>query len=192
MPDTIATAASTVARKRRVLRWVLLVGFVVAAMVVLGRYVFRRLEGEMQRSFDEMRVRSVTELAARVVAFRDTTGRCPLGHMTDGKTLTVLLTHEPPREWPSNAPRIVSPELLADELAMVEGDGVVLPSDPQMATYDFWPAIQYETNGDGFTVGVSLYHPHPQAENRGPYWQKLDLVGSCAPGSGLAQSRTGR
>lgn len=192
MLESDANNGESLAKKRPVLRWVLLAVVVLLLVAVLGKILFRQVEGKMQRDFDSARIRSVTDLAARIVTFRDEIGRCPLGHLADEETVTVLLTHVEPRGWPEGAPQILPPEALIEDLKAVEGEGVVLPSDPQMATYDFWPAIQYETNGKGFTVGVSLYHPEPRAEPRGPYWHKLDLVGSCAPGSGHALSRSRR
>jgi len=157
VPDSTSPASTP--KKRRILRWALIAGGVAIALNVIWNIFGRRVEGDMQRSFDEIRVQAVIDLTERAVAFRDATGRCPLGHLTDGEPLTVLLTNEYPTEWPPQAPRLISPEILAEDLTEVEGKNVTLPMDPQKVSYDFWPAIQYETNGNYFTVGVSLSHP---------------------------------
>lgn len=172
--------------RRIPIRW-MLAGAVLLLAALATRWVFRRGEAKMQTAFDAMRMRDVHALAERIVAFRDAVGRCPLGHLVEGRPVTVLLAHRPPVDWPAEAPEKLPASFLEEDLAATEGTGRGLPIDPQMQPYDFWPAIQYETDGQDFVLGVSLYHPREGAVRRGEHWYKFDLTAPCAPDSGRAR-----
>ena len=191
-PEGSGDSDSSRRTRRRVFIGCGCLALLLALAALSAPWLFRRAESSMQRDFDAQRIAAQRGLVARIEAFRDQTGRCPLGHAVLDRRITVLLTRA--EHVPSNDPRApeeLPPSALADDFAAAETSTRPLPVDPQQVAYDFFPAIQYETDGRAFVVGVSLYHEHPNAQQRGPHWYKLDLEGRCAPGSPTATALAG-
>lgn len=163
-------------------RFVLLATLALGAMATL--FVYLGGEDELQHGFDRQRLERQRALVARIVRFRDTVGRCPLGPEANGHRVAVLLAHEPPTLDEEAPPRLLPASRLLDELARIERPPLPLPIDPEKHGWIYRPSIRYETDGRRFAIGTSLFHPRPDAVRMGRRRHELTLVGSCVPGSG--------